>query len=34
MKIFLGADHRGVDLRNVLFEYLKEEGDVMPWDEA
>ena len=26
MKIFLGADHRGVDLRNVLFEYLKEEG--------
>ena len=26
MKIFLGADHRGVDLRNALYNYLEEEG--------
>ena len=26
MKIYMGADHQGVALRNVLESYLKEEG--------
>ncbi len=26
MKIFIGADHRGVELKNQIAEYLKSEG--------